>query len=101
MEEIFSLEGSEALAQLPREVVMPIPGGAPGQVGWGSGQPELLGAALHMAWGWNWVIFKVPSNLSHSIFTSAKVNTGLLWRASRVLTSLIQTKGNAQAASGI
>ena len=30
------------------------------------GQPELVGAALPMAGGWNWVGFEIPSNLTHS-----------------------------------
>ena len=43
--EILYSEGSEVLAQLPREAV-----GAPslevrGQVGWGPGQPELVGGS--------------------------------------------------------
>jgi len=43
---IFHWEGGdgEALALLPRKLWCPIPGGAQGQVGWGPGQPELVGA---------------------------------------------------------
>lgn len=49
----FFIQGGEALAQLPREAVVPhIPGGAQGQVGWGPGQPEMEGAVLPMAGGW-------------------------------------------------
>ena len=39
-------------------------------VGWTAAcvaQPELLGAIQPMARVWNWVIFKVPSNLSCSV----------------------------------
>ena len=47
------IQGGEALAELPREAVVPhIPGGAQGQVGWGPGQPEMEGAVLPMAGGW-------------------------------------------------
>jgi len=35
--EAFHSESSEALAQLPRELWCPIPGGAQGQVGWALG----------------------------------------------------------------
>jgi len=43
----------------------PIPGGAQGQVGWGPGQPELVVAALPMAEGWSYMIFKVTPNPFH------------------------------------
>jgi len=33
----------------PEKLWCPIPGGAQGQVGWGPGQPELVGAALPTA----------------------------------------------------
>ena len=36
-----------------------------GQVGWGPGQPELVGDSP-AAWGWNCVGYKVPSSLGHS-----------------------------------
>ena len=38
--------------------------GALGSVSW-------WGAALPMAGGWNWVTFKVPSSLSHSMILSS------------------------------
>lgn len=44
----------------------PIAGGAQGQAGCTSGQPELLGGTP-MAQGWNTVMFKVPSNPSRSV----------------------------------
>ena len=50
----------------------PIPGGAPGQVGWDLGSLSWWGAALPTAGGWNSMIFKVPSNPSHSV-TSRKI----------------------------
>jgi len=37
----------------PQKLWCPIPGGAQGQVGWGSGQPELVGGSLPMAESWN------------------------------------------------
>jgi len=50
---VFHSEGSEALAQLPRELWVPHPWrhSRPGWVG--CGQPELVGAALPMAEGWD------------------------------------------------
>ena len=45
----------------------PIPGGAPGQAGWGPGQPELEDGVPAHSRGWNRVDFRVPSNLSHSV----------------------------------
>ena len=42
--------------------VCPIPGGAQGQVGWGPGQPDLVGGSPAHGRGWHWVGFKVPSN---------------------------------------
>lgn len=44
----------------------PIAGGAQGQAGCTSGQPELLGGTP-MAQGWNTIMFKVPSNPSRSV----------------------------------
>jgi len=43
----------------------PIPGDMQGQVGWGPGQPGLVGGNQLMACSWGWMIFKVPSKLSH------------------------------------
>jgi len=45
----------------------PIPGGVQGRVGWALGSLSCWEAALLMAGGWNWVGFKVPSNLSHFV----------------------------------
>ena len=36
-----------------------------GQVGWGPGQPELLGGSPAHGAGWDWVGFEVSSNPSH------------------------------------
>ena len=33
-----------------------------GQVGWGPGQPELLGGSPAHSTGWDWVGFEVPSS---------------------------------------
>jgi len=41
--------------------------GIQGQVGWGSGQPDLVGSNQPMAGAWNYMVFKVPSNLTHSM----------------------------------
>ena len=48
----------------PEKLWCPIPAGTKGQVEWG---PELVEAALPAVWGWCSMIFKVPSNLSHSM----------------------------------
>ena len=45
----------------------PIPIDAQGQVGWGTGQPDLVRGNQPTTGCWSWVIFKVPSNLSHSM----------------------------------
>ena len=67
-EKFLYREGGEALAQLPREAV-DVPSlkvlkarldTAPGRLSWWE-------AALPMAWGLNWVGFKVPSNPNHSV----------------------------------
>ena len=51
-ERIIYSEGSEAPAALPREVMgAPISRGVQGQVGWGPGQPELVGAVPSTAEG--------------------------------------------------
>ena len=31
------------------------------------GQPDVVGGTQPMAGGWNWMIFKASSNLSHSV----------------------------------
>ena len=66
--EDFYREGSEALAQLPREAV-----GVPSLEtlkarldGWGPGQLSCW-VALPMAEGWNWMGFEVHSKPSHSM----------------------------------
>ena len=33
----------------------------------GAGHPDLVGSNQPMAGGWNWMIFEVPSNPSHSV----------------------------------
>jgi len=45
----------------------PIPAGTQGQVGWGPGQPELVGGSPAHGRGWHWVGFELPSNHSHSV----------------------------------
>ena len=66
---LYSEDGEEALAQLPREAMdAPSLETIQGQVGWGPGQRELLGgSSLPMAGGRNWVGFRVPSNTSLSM----------------------------------
>ena len=47
-----------------------VPGGVQGQVGWGSGQPDLVnGEVGGPAWlgGWRFMILEVPSNPGHSV----------------------------------
>ncbi|PKU40413.1 rna-directed dna polymerase from mobile element jockey-like [Limosa lapponica baueri] len=46
----------------------PIPGSVQGQVGWGFEKPAQSGRCP-WSWqgGWNWMIFKVPSNSNHSM----------------------------------
>ena len=39
----------------------PNPGGTQGQVGWGPGQPELVGGSPAHGRGWGWVGFRVLS----------------------------------------
>jgi len=51
----------------PEKLGCPIPGGAPGQAGWGPGQPQLVVAALPMARGWGGVGCEVLSNPNHSV----------------------------------
>ena len=61
--EILSSEGGEALAQLPREAVVPHPWrhSRPGWMGpWAA---ELLGGSPAHGMGWD---FEDPSNISHS-----------------------------------
>ena len=48
----YLLRGAEALSQaVHRSCGCPTPGGIQGQAGWGSGQPDLVVAALSMAEG--------------------------------------------------
>jgi len=56
--EIFPLRMARRWHRLPKGVVDAHPGGIQSHAGWGSGQST--------ARGWNWVIFEVPSNTSHS-----------------------------------
>ena len=56
----------------PEKLWCPIPGGAPGQAGWGPGQPQLVVAALPMAqggtgWGPLEEGAKAPSNPTHPV----------------------------------
>lgn len=42
---------------------MLIPGGVQGQTGWDLGQPDLVpDLELGNSRGWNWTVFKAPSN---------------------------------------
>ena len=50
--EILYPEGSEELAQAAQSSCgCPISGGIQGQVGWGPGQPELVGGSPAHGWG--------------------------------------------------
>ena len=51
----------------------PIPGGVQGQTGWDPGQLELVGGKQPIAGGWNWMSFKVSSNLSHFMIGYHKI----------------------------
>jgi len=51
----------------PEKLWCPIPGGAQGQVGWGPGQPELVGGSPAHGRGWSLVTCNVPSNQNHSM----------------------------------
>ena len=68
----------------------PIPGDMQGQVGWGPGQPGLVGGNQLMACSWGWMIFKVPSNLSHFKILSFSLCTErqhLLFKAGSITSS--------------
>ena len=56
--------GSIALVLL-LGVLCPTLGRVQGQAAWGPEQSDLVGGNQPTAGGWNWMIFKVPSNLSH------------------------------------
>jgi len=45
----------------------PIPEGVQGWFGWSPGQPDLMGGNQSMIDFWRLVVFKAPSNLSHSM----------------------------------
>ena len=65
---ILHSEGSEALAQLPSEAVVPHSVEAlKARLDVALGSLSWWVAALPMAAGWCWVGFKIPSNLSHSM----------------------------------
>ena len=51
----------------PEKLWWPIPGGTQGQVGWGPGQPELLGGSPAHGTGLGWVGFELLSNPNHSV----------------------------------
>ena len=53
----------------------PIPGGVQGQTGWDPGQLELVGGKQPIAGGWNWMSFKVSSNLSHFMIEYHKIES--------------------------
>jgi len=65
--EILHSEDSEALAELPREAVVPHLWRC-SRPGWmGPGQPQLGEAALPIAGGWGWLGLKVCSSLNCSV----------------------------------
>jgi len=51
----------------PEKLWCPTPGGTQGQVGWGPGQPELVGGSPAHGRGLGWLGFEVPSNPNHSV----------------------------------
>jgi len=51
----------------PEKLWCPTPGVAQGQVGWGPGQPELVGGSPAHSRSWSWVGFKVLSNSNSSM----------------------------------
>jgi len=57
----------------PEKLWCPIPGGTQGQVGWGHGQPELVGGSPAHGRSRGWMAFKVPSNLSHSLIHNSMI----------------------------
>lgn len=56
--------------KIMRSCGCPIRAGAQGQVRWDPGQPDPVGNNWPRAGGWSSIIFKVPSNPSHSIIPS-------------------------------
>mgnify|MGYP001852133959 CR=1 FL=1 len=68
----------------PEKLWVPIPGGAQGQVGWGSGQPELLGGSPAFSRDWGWVGFKFCSKPNHSVILSSSGR----WRASTLQSNI-------------
>ena len=67
MRKIIRYEGGEALEQAAqRSCGCPIPGNTQGQVGWGPGQPELLGGTAYGR-GLELEGLKAPSNPSHAV----------------------------------
>jgi len=51
----------------PESCGCPIPGGAQGQAGWGSGQPELVGVSQPMAGvGTGWALRPLPMQSFHN-----------------------------------
>jgi len=53
----------------PEKLWVPHPWSVEGQIGWGPGQPELLGGspAPGTGVGTRWVIFKFPFNSNHFV----------------------------------
>lgn len=58
-----------------------IPGEVQGQAGWGPEKPELVGGNQPMIGGWNWVIFKVPSNPKP--FCDSRIDSMIVWNEMR------------------
>ena len=51
----------------PEKLWCPIPVGAQGQVGWGPGQPELVGGSPAHGRSCGWVGFELPSSPNRSV----------------------------------
>jgi len=68
----------------------PIPGGVKDQVGWGPGQPGLgsdlkVGGPACGRGGWNLMMFRVPSNPSHSMILWSTTSLGSLFQCLNTL----------------
>jgi len=87
---IFTQRVVRCSNKLPREVVdAPSLGGIRGQIGWGPGQPNLVGGSpARSREDWNWMIFKVLSNLSHSVILNSFNTSQSLFLSLLVLHSL-------------
>ena len=74
----FQSKDGEALEQISqRDCGHPDSEGIQGQAGWGPGQPDLAGDSCPWQGAWNYVIFMIPSNLSHSMTENYYIENSL------------------------